>query len=179
MVERGIFDDETPPQELTLVRMGKIVKGRFPELTAEDQEAVRQHAVAALNLTQKAKLTIGGADADETCGSTAFVDGVRKFALSVRELDIDLIDGINPFEAAYAVLAKSMNEPDAEAGGIRYRREAGGHSVPRGARSGPAGGAVQARAWPGAQHLVAGLWERRMAEGVAALARFEAQKRNG
>ena len=38
------------------------------------------------------------------------IDGVRKFAMDVRELDIDLIDRINPFEAAYAILAKSMNE---------------------------------------------------------------------
>lgn len=110
VVERGIFDDETAPQELTQLRMGKIVRDRFPELTDEDQEAVRQHAVAALNMTQKAKVMAVGVDDPELKGSTAFVDGVRKFALSVRELDIDLIDGINPFEAAYSVLAKSMNE---------------------------------------------------------------------
>ena len=30
--------------------------------------------------------------------------------MDVRELDIDLIDRINPFSAAYAVLAKAMNE---------------------------------------------------------------------
>ena len=89
--------------------LGKIVKDRFPELTEDDQEAVRQHAIAALNLTQKAK-AMGGGDDGETKGSTAFVDGVRKFALSVRELDIDLIDRINPFKEAYSILAKTMNE---------------------------------------------------------------------
>ena len=35
---------------------------------------------------------------------------VYVFALSVRELDIDLIDRINPFGEAYAILAKSMSE---------------------------------------------------------------------
>ena len=54
-VERGLFDEEIVPEELTQVRMGKIVKDRYPELSEEDREAVRQHAVAALNLTQKAK----------------------------------------------------------------------------------------------------------------------------
>ena len=54
-IERGLFDEELVPEELTQVRMGKIVGAKFPELDAEDQEAVRQHAVAALNLTQKAK----------------------------------------------------------------------------------------------------------------------------
>ena len=54
-IERGIFDKEVVPEELTQVRMGKIVKDKYPELDEEDQEAVRQHAIAALNLTQEAK----------------------------------------------------------------------------------------------------------------------------
>ena len=77
--------------------MGKIVKDKYPELDRSDQEAVRQHAVAALNLTQKAKeIANGGGDGEESA-NTAFVDGVRKFAMDVRDLDIDLIDRINPF----------------------------------------------------------------------------------
>ena len=54
-IERGLFDEELVPEELTQVRMGKIIKDKYPELDDEDQEAVRQHAIAALNLTQKAK----------------------------------------------------------------------------------------------------------------------------
>ena len=46
-IERGVFDNDSPPEELTQVRMGKIVKEKFPLLNDEDQEAVRQHAVAA------------------------------------------------------------------------------------------------------------------------------------
>ena len=59
-IERGLFDEELVPEELTQVRMGKIIKDKFPHLDAEDQEAVRQHAVAALNLTQKAKEVAAG-----------------------------------------------------------------------------------------------------------------------
>ena len=40
----------------------------------------------------------------------ALIDGVRKFAMDVRELDIDLIDRINPFGEAYSILAKTMSE---------------------------------------------------------------------
>ena len=111
-IERGLFDEEPLPEELTQVRMGKIVRDRYPDLSETDQEAIRQHAIAALNLTQKAKAIAVGRqdDDDELKANTAFVDGVRKFAMDVRELDIDLIDSINPFEAAYAVLAKTMNE---------------------------------------------------------------------
>ncbi len=118
-VERGLFDREnTVPEELTQLRMGKIVRERYPELSEADQEAIRQHAVAALNITQRAK-QLASADGVGTetkanlsliQGVRKFAMGVRKFAMDVRELDIDLIDRINPFDAAYAVLAKAMDE---------------------------------------------------------------------
>ena len=110
-LERGMFDTEVVPEELTQLKMGKIIREKYPELSETDQEAVRQHAVAALTLTQQAKLAMIGDGADgDLKGSTAFIDGVRKFALSVTDLDIDLIDRVNPFSATYAVLAKAMDE---------------------------------------------------------------------
>ena len=39
-IERGMFDEELVPEELTQVRMGKIIKDKYPELDEEDQEAV-------------------------------------------------------------------------------------------------------------------------------------------
>ncbi|WP_243787295.1 DEAD/DEAH box helicase [Pseudomonas amygdali] len=113
VLERGLFDQEnTLPEELTQLRMGKIVRERYPDLSDTEQEAIRQHAVAAMSITQQAKLMLAQADVGdgETIrGSTSLIDGVRKF-VNVRELDIDLIDRINPFDAAYAVLAKAMDE---------------------------------------------------------------------
>ena len=98
------------PEELTQIKMGKIVKDRYPELDDKDQEAVRQHAIAALNFTQKAKEMVSKIDENELTGNTALIDGVRKFAMDVRDLDIDLIDSINPFGEAYAILGKTMSE---------------------------------------------------------------------
>ena len=117
-IERGLFDEELVPEELTQVRMGKIVKEKFPDLEEEDREAVRQHAIAALNFVQQAKKTMNEAGGlystksgdGEAPKNTALIDGVRQFALSVTELDMDLIDRINPFGEAYAILAKSMSE---------------------------------------------------------------------
>ena len=112
-VERGLFDEDLVPEELTQARMGKIVSEKFPELDEGDQEAVREHAVAALNLHQKAKQTVLEDEEDgegaESARNTALIDGVRRF-MDVQDLDIDLIDRINPFGAAYAILAKAMNE---------------------------------------------------------------------
>jgi len=180
VAERGMFDEETPPQELTQLAMGKIVRDRYPELSAEDQEAVRQHAIAALNLTQKAKsLAMGVTDtADgEIRANTALLDGVRQFAMDVRELDIDLIDSINPWQAAYAVLAKSMSEStlkqvqaaisakrtkitpdeakDLAARAVRFKKERG--RLP--------------------SLTAADAWEQRLAEGAAAFMRFKEEGR--
>lgn len=116
-LERGLFDGEKAggelvAEEITVVRMGKIIKDRYPELEENDVEAVRQRAVAALNITQGAKAAALSMDSGdvELSANTALIDGVRKFALSVRDMDIDLIDAINPFGEAYSILAKSMNE---------------------------------------------------------------------
>jgi superfamily II DNA or RNA helicase len=108
-IERGMFDSELVPEELTQVRMGKIVKEAYPHLDEQDQEAVRQHAIAALNIVQEAKKSLL-TDEQEPARNTALIEGVKKFALSVKELDIDLIDRINPFGEAYSILSKTMGE---------------------------------------------------------------------
>ena len=94
---------------------------------------MRQHAVAALNLTQKAKGMVGdalikdipsGDDEEEPAANTALIDGVRKFAMDVRDLDIDLIDRINPFGEVYAILAKTMSEASLRAVSAVIRQNA-------------------------------------------------------
>lgn len=67
-LERGLFDSEMVPEELTQLRMGKIIKDKYPELDGEDQEAVRQHAIAALNLTQQAKKSLTWTTMDKKVG---------------------------------------------------------------------------------------------------------------
>jgi superfamily II DNA or RNA helicase len=118
-LERGLFDEETVPEELTQLKMSDIVKEKYPDLSDTDREAIRQRAVAALALVQQGRKAAGGGTStagpgegggsDEPSTNTAFVDGVRRF-VNVRDLDIDMIDRINPFEAAYAILAKTMSE---------------------------------------------------------------------
>ena len=109
-VERGLFDEEMVPEELTQVRMGKIVKEKYPDLEDEDQESVRQHAVAAMNIIQETKKALND-DSDGTPTlNMSLIQGIRKYALSVKELDIDLIDRVNPFGEAYEILAKTMSE---------------------------------------------------------------------
>ncbi|MET4130821.1 DEAD/DEAH box helicase [Roseovarius sp. MBR-6] len=179
-IERGLFDEELVPEELTQVRMGKIVGARFPELGAEDQEAVRQHAVAALNLTQKAKeIALSNRDDTETTGNTALIDGVRKFAMDVRELDIDLIDRINPFGEAYSILAKTMSEES-------LRQVQAVISAKKVQLSPDEARALAKRAAAFKQErgrlpsiTSADPWEKKMAEGVAYLIRMKQEAANG
>lgn len=176
-IERGLFDEELVPEELTQVRMGKIVKDKFPHLDAEDQEAVRQHAVAALNLTQKAKEVAAGSALGEEKGNTAFVDGVRKFAMDVKELDIDLIDRVNPFGEAYAILAKTMSEESLKqvAAAIAAKRTS---LTPEEAKV-IAKRAVEFKRERGRLPSISSsdAWEKHLAEGAAAFVRFKDEGR--
>lgn len=184
-LEKGLFaGEELVPEELTQVRMGKIIQEKFPNLDTEDREAVRQHAIAALNFVQQAKKALdeegtasGGSIGGDETKNTSLIDGVRKFAMDVRELDIDLIDRINPFGEAYAILAKSMSEErlklvaeviaakrttltpdearDLAVRAVRFKKERG--RLPSATAQDP--------------------WEKRMAEGAAAFVRFKDEGR--
>jgi hypothetical protein len=175
-IERGIFDTELVPEELTQLRMGKIIKDKYPELDDQDQEAVRQHAIVALNLTQKAKeVAVAGGDAEKA--NTAFVDGVRKYVTDVRDLDIDLIDRINPFGEAYAVLSIAMNEENLKqvAAVIAAKRTS---LSPEEAKE-LAIRAVKFKKERGRVPSISSqdAWEKRMAEGAAAFVRFKDEGR--
>ena len=183
-LERGLFDNseaggDTVPEELTQLCMGKIVKDKYPDLDGQDREAVRQHAIAALTLIQKAnKPTDSGAE-DEAPANTALIDGVRKFVMDVRELDIDLIDRINPFAEAYAILAKSMSEHSLKqvaaviaAKRVKLDLEEARALAERAVHFKQERGRLP-------ELTAADPWEKRMAEGVAAFARMRAEARNG
>lgn len=178
-LERGVFDEELVHEELTQVRMGKIVKDKYPELNEEDREAVRQHAIAALNLTQQAKRAALGEDRSdiEMAANTSLIDGVRRLAMDVRDLDIDLIDRINPFGEAYAILAKAMSEESLKqvAAAIAAKRTS---LTPEEAKE----LALRAVRFKKERGRLPSLdaqdaWERRMAEGAAAFVRYKDEGR--
>lgn len=180
-VERGIFDPELIPEELNQVRLGKIIKDKFPTLDEEDQEAVRQHAIAAISLAQQGKeiALSGSVSTDQVRANTAFVDGVRKYAMDVRELDIDMIDRINPFGEAYAILAKAMDPENLRK--IQDAISAKRVSMTIEEARDLAKRALQFKKERGRLPSItsADAWERRMAEGVAFLARMKAEADRG
>ena len=129
-----------------------------------------------MNLIQQAKKLITTGQS-ELSPNTALVDGVRRFAMDVRELDIDLIDRINPFGEAYAILAKTMSETSLKqvAAAIAAKRTG---LTPEEAKE-LAKRAVQFKRERGRSPALdaADPWEKRIAEGASAFMRFKKEGR--
>jgi len=71
---------------------------KYPDLSKDEAEEVRQHLVTDL-VTRHAAVT--------QVGNRRFIDMSGKF-INIEELNIDLIDTINPFQQAFEVLSKSI-----------------------------------------------------------------------
>lgn len=174
-VQDGLFNDDMPPQETTQQKMGKIIRDKYPDLSEQDQEAIRQRAVAALNLIQQGGQRAIGGDG-RSSSSTALIDGIRRYVTDVRDLNVDLIDSINPFGEAYNILAKTMNEER-----LRQVQSAiAGRRVqlsPEEARD-LAKRALKFKQQRGKLPSLTSqdAWERRMAEGIAYLARMKQER---
>ena len=188
-IERGMFDEELVPEELTQGKMGKIIEEMYPELDEEDQEAVRQRAVAAVNMVQQGKLSLDGEDNRDvgvsgsgTSGvvaNTALIDGVRRYAMNVTDLNMDLIDRINPFSEAYAVLSKSMDEKSLKqvaaiitAKKVQMSPEEARELAKRALKFKKERGRLPSLTSPDA-------WEKKMAEGIAFLQRMKSESADG
>src|SRR6185312_9309975 len=151
----------------------------------EDQEAIRQRVVAAMTFTQEAKRAMVRENADGSPHSvaqqlnTAFVDSVRRFAMDVRELDIDLIDSINPFGEAFSILSKAMNEERLRA--VQAIVEAKRMTISPEEAKGLATRAVMFKTDRGRlpSPTSPDPWERRMAEGAKVFMRYKAEGKYG
>ncbi len=98
--------------------------------------------------------------------------------MDVRELDIDLIDRINPFGEAYAILAKTMSEDSLKQVAAAICGQAHEPDAGRGEGAGRARRPVQEGARTCCRRSTRqDAWERRMAEGAAAFMRFKAEGR--
>lgn len=177
-LERGLLDEDTLPEELTQIRMGKIVQERYPDLDEEDQEAIRQRAIATFNITQKAREYSNADESDAADRNTAMIDGVRKFVMDVRDLNMNLIDRIKSFGTVYAIMAKSMSEELLKqlAAVIAAKRINLTHEEAYGL----ALRAVKFKAERGRlpSIIAQDRWEKRLAEGIAFIQKKVAESKN-
>src|SRR5699024_10155192 len=79
----------------------RVIIERYPELTTEELETVRQHAVADINVS-------AGSKTSSEDGNREIIKMADRF-ISIDELDIDLIDSVNPFQRAYEMISRDIN----------------------------------------------------------------------
>lgn len=86
------------PEVINKVMIPKIIKIKYPELSDEEVEEVRQHVVVD-------SVIKNGEIKQE--GDKRFVRMADKF-INIDDLHIDLIDRVNPFQKAFEILSKSL-----------------------------------------------------------------------
>jgi hypothetical protein len=86
------------PEVINKVMIPKIIQTKYPDLTAEEVEEVRQHVVV--------DSVIKNSEIKET-GDQRFIRMAGRF-VNIDELNIDLIDRINPFQKAFEILSKNV-----------------------------------------------------------------------
>ncbi len=86
------------PEVINKVMIPKVIQTKYPELSDEEVEEVRQHVVAD-SVIKNGEIKV--------VGDKSFVRMAGKF-VNIEELYIDLIDRVNPFQKAFEVLSKSV-----------------------------------------------------------------------
>lgn len=88
------------PEVMNKVLIPRIIRARYPDMSEAEVEEVRQHVVV---------------DSVIKNGEIKEVDG-KKFVLmanrfvNIDELNLDLIDQVNPFQKAFEILSKSVTK---------------------------------------------------------------------
>lgn len=88
------------PEVMNKVLIPKVIRTRYPDLTEEEVEEVRQYVVV--------DSVVKNGEVREV-GDKRFVMMAGKF-VNIDELHIDLIDRVNPFQGAFEVLSKSVTK---------------------------------------------------------------------
>jgi superfamily II DNA or RNA helicase len=87
------------PEVINKVLTPKIIRVKYPELSEEEVEEVRQYVVTD-SVIKKAEI--------QEQGDKRFIKMADQF-VNLDDLHIDLIDQVNPFQRAFEVLSKSVD----------------------------------------------------------------------
>lgn len=123
-MDRRTVADDVAPEVATQLVLTNIIERTYEDLTPDETEAIRQDLAARMNIAAIArrmaqeemesgeKEPVEDSDADEERSPDALnlIRMVKKF-INVRELDIDLIDSINPFREGFDIASKALDTP--------------------------------------------------------------------
>lgn len=97
-IMKALPGDVVEPEVINKVLIPKIIRVKYPELSEEEVEEVRQYVVTD-SVIKKAEI--------HEQGDQRFIKMADQF-INLDDLHIDLIDQINPFQNAFEVLSKSV-----------------------------------------------------------------------
>lgn len=91
----GLTDSKYVTQEL----IPRIIREKYPDLDEDDVQVISHH--------HNIESVFNGGEF-KTEGNKQFIKMAEKF-INIEDLDIDLIESVNPFQRAYEILSKSVN----------------------------------------------------------------------
>lgn len=128
-VVKGVITETTPPEVINEIELPSVIQTLYPDLEEHEIEQVRSGVLQSLYIGQHGgvideKDLPDDADIDDgsksgngknnqpgnndSGASRQFIKMGDKF-VNIENLDIDLIDAVNPFHGAYEILSKSVN----------------------------------------------------------------------
>lgn len=114
--------ESVPTEAITQVALPAVIQTLYPDLTEDELEQVRSGLLQSILISQSGGLIDGkdlpeDADVDngndskrssESAAGQQFLKMGEKF-INIENLNIDLIDAVNPFHGAYEILSKTVN----------------------------------------------------------------------
>jgi hypothetical protein len=117
-MDRRVVADDVAPEVATQMVLTDIIETTYENLSDDEIESVRQDLAARMNLIGMAKrasqeggFAEEGEEYDaEPSENLSLMNMVKRF-VNVRELDIDLIDSVNPFKEGFDVASRAFDTP--------------------------------------------------------------------
>lgn len=117
-MDRRVVADDVAPEVATQMVLTDIIETTYENLSDDETESVRQDLAARMNLIGMAKrasqeggFAEEGEEYDaEPSENLSLMNMVKRF-VNVRELDIDLIDSVNPFKEGFDVASRAFDTP--------------------------------------------------------------------
>lgn len=99
IIQQMMASNSVIGEQLTQVMIPKIIQNKYPQLTEEEVEQVRQRVVLSV--------AVQGSEVVEQGDGRKMLKVAGRF-IEVDKISINLIDSINPFQRAYEILSKSI-----------------------------------------------------------------------
>lgn len=98
-IQRALSGQKVETDIVNKTMIPKIIMKRYPDLTAGEVEEVRENLITDMVLRESKIVEKGGAK---------FINLANSF-INVEDINVDLIDRINPFQEAFEVLSKDID----------------------------------------------------------------------